>query len=197
MRRQPVTLCADLSLHRESHSSSKEKNMGLLSFVKDAGQKLFNLGSKDAAAATPAATASAAPTQADVAALNDTAGKAILNYIKTQNLPVDNLEVTFDGATATATVSGQAQDQATREKVVLCCGNIHSVEHVNDQMTVATSAPEAKYYTVVSGDTLSKISKQMYGDANKYNAIFEANKPMLTSPDKIYPGQMLRIPPQA
>jgi len=171
--------------------------MGLLSFVKDAGQKLFNLGSKDAAAATPAATASATPTQADVAALNDTAGKAILNYIKTQNLPVDNLQVTFDGATATATVSGQAQDQATREKVVLCCGNIHSVEHVNDQMTVATSAPEAKYYTVVSGDTLSKISKQMYGDANKYNAIFEANKPMLTSPDKIYPGQMLRIPPQA
>jgi len=173
--------------------------MGLLSFVKDAGQKLFNLGSKDASAATPAAAApaSAPPTQADVAALNDTAGKAILNYIKTQNLPVDNLQVSFDGASATATVSGQAQDQATREKVVLCCGNIHSVEHVNDQMTVATAAPEAKYYTVVSGDTLSKISKQMYGDANKYNAIFEANKPMLTSPDKIYPGQMLRIPAQA
>ena len=173
--------------------------MGLLSFVKDAGQKLFNLGSKDASAATPAAAApaSAPPTQADVAALNDTAGKAILNYIKTQNLPVDNLQVSFDGASATATVSGQAQDQATREKVVLCCGNIHSVEHVNDQMTVATAAPEGKYYTVVSGDTLSKISKQMYGDANKYNAIFEANKPMLTSPDKIYPGQMLRIPAQA
>jgi nucleoid-associated protein YgaU len=168
--------------------------MGLLSFVKDAGQKLFNLGSKDANAATPSA---AAPSQADVAALNDTAGKAILNYIGTQNLPVDNLQVSFDGASATATVSGQAQDQATREKVVLCCGNIHSVEHVNDQMTVATAAPEAKYYTVVGGDTLSKISKQMYGDANKYNTIFEANKPMLTSPDKIYPGQMLRIPPQA
>lgn len=170
--------------------------MGLLSFVKDAGQKLFNLGSKDANAASPAA-ASAAPTQADVAALNDTASSAILTYIKTQNLPVDNLQVSFDGASATATVSGQAQDQATKEKVVLCCGNIHSVEHVNDQLTVANPEPEAKYYTVVSGDTLSKISKQMYGDANKYNAIFEANKPMLTSPDKIYPGQMLRIPAQA
>ena len=169
--------------------------MGLLSFVKDAGQKLFNLVSKDANAAAPAA-ASAAPTQADVAALNDTASNAILTYIKTQNLPVDNLQVSFDGASATATVSGQAQDQATREKVVLCCGNIHSVEHVNDQLTVANPEPEAKYYTVVSGDTLSKISKQMYGDANKYNAIFEANKPMLTSPDKIYPGQMLRIPAQ-
>lgn len=168
--------------------------MGLLSFVKEAGQKLFNLGSKDASAAAPSA---AAPTQADVAALNDTAANAILTYIRTQNLPVENLSVRFDGATATATVSGQAQDQATKEKVVLCCGNIHSVEHVNDQLTVASASPEAKYYTVVGGDTLSKISKQMYGDANKYNAIFEANKPMLSSPDKIYPGQMLRIPPQA
>jgi nucleoid-associated protein YgaU len=174
--------------------------MGLLSFVKDAGQKLFNIGHNNAQAATPAAAApspAAPPTQAEVAALNDTAAKAILNYIKTQNLPVENLQVKFDGATSTATVSGQAQDQATKEKVVLCCGNIHSVEHVDDQLTVAAPAPEAKYYTVVSGDTLSKISKQMYGDANKYNAIFEANKPMLTSPDKIYPGQMLRIPPQA
>ena len=158
--------------------------MGLLSFVKEAGQKLFHPGGKDVNAGGAA----------DVAALNDSAGQAILKYIGTQNLAVDKLQVSFDGASATATVSGQAQDQATKEKVVLCCGNIHSVEHVNDQMTVATAAPEAKYYTVVGGDTLSKISKQMYGDANKYNTIFDANKPMLTSPDRIYPGQMLRIP---
>ena len=57
------------------------------------------------------------------------------------------------------------------------------------------SKPEAVYYTVVSGDTLSKISKVNYGDANKYMVIFEANEPMLTHPDKIYPGQVLRIPP--
>jgi len=67
---------------------------------------------------------------------------------------------------------------------------------VNDKMSVDQSAEEAKYYTVVKGDTLSKISKQYYGDPNKYPAIFEANKPMLKSPDLIYPGQMLRIPPQ-
>jgi nucleoid-associated protein YgaU len=47
---------------------------------------------------------------------------------------------------------------------------------------------------VVSGDNLSKIAKKFYGDANKYPVIFEANKPMLSHPDKIYPGQMLRIP---
>ena len=54
--------------------------------------------------------------------------------------------------------------------------------------------PEKQYYTVVSGDYLSKISKRVYGDAMKYNIIFEANKPMLTDPDKIYPGQVLVIP---
>jgi nucleoid-associated protein YgaU len=50
-------------------------------------------------------------------------------------------------------------------------------------------------YTVKSGDTLSAIAKEQYGDAMKYPQIFEANKPMLENPDKIYPGQVLRIPP--
>ncbi len=77
---------------------------------------------------------------------------------------------------------------------MLCCGNVSSVEHVDDRMTVDTPADESQYYTVKSGDNLSKISKEMYGDANRYNEIFEANKPMLKHPDKIYPGQMLRIP---
>ena len=52
----------------------------------------------------------------------------------------------------------------------------------------------SRTYTVVKGDTLSKISKEMDGDANKYNKISEANKPLLSHPDKIYPGQTLRIP---
>ena len=53
----------------------------------------------------------------------------------------------------------------------------------------------SKSYTVVKGDTLGKIAKEFYGNAAKYPLIFEANKPMLSDPDKIYPGQMLRIPP--
>ena len=53
----------------------------------------------------------------------------------------------------------------------------------------------SKSYTVVKGDTLGKIAKEFYGNAAKYPLIFEANKPMLSHPDKIYPGQMLRIPP--
>jgi nucleoid-associated protein YgaU len=77
---------------------------------------------------------------------------------------------------------------------VLCCGNVHGVAQVNDMITVREPADESRYYTVVRGDTLSAISKAMYGNANHYPKIFEANKPMLSHPDKIYPGQLLRIP---
>jgi len=166
--------------------------MSLLSFIKDAGEKLFSKGNAQAAMAQ--AQANPADVEKSKAA-NAAAGDAILAYIQEQNLKATGLTVTFDGATATATVYGIAADQPTKEKIVLCAGNVHGVEKVNDQMTVDQSAPEAQYYTVVRGDTLSKIAKQYYGDANKYPAIFDANKPMLKSPDLIYPGQMLRIPP--
>ena len=165
--------------------------MSLISFLKDAGEKLFS----QAKAATPAPAANA-PAQPDVAALNETASKAIERYIGSQGLKADSLDVQYDGATQTVTVSGVAPDQATKEKIVLCCGNVSSVAKVNDMLTVAAAAePESKYHAVKSGDTLSKIAKEAYGDANAYMKIFEANKPMLSDPNKIYPGQMLRIPP--
>ncbi len=161
--------------------------MSLISFIQEAGEKLF---SKPKAA--PAASAEPAP---DIAALNATAGQAIEKYIASQNLKADGLDVAYDGASQTVTVSGVAADQATKEKIVLCCGNVSSVAKVNDMLTVATpSEPESTYREVKSGDTLSKIAKDAYGDANAYMKIFEANKPMLSNPDKIYPGQMLRIP---
>jgi nucleoid-associated protein YgaU len=78
--------------------------------------------------------------------------------------------------------------------VILAAGNVYGVAAVQDMMTVDLSQPEAKFYTVVKGDTLSKIAKEFYGNANAYMKIFEANKPMLSHPDKIYPGQNLRIP---
>ena len=166
--------------------------MSLISFVKEAGEKLFGSGkAKDAMAQAAAAPADAAA----VKAANDIAGDAILSYVKSQGLSATGLTVTYDGATTSVSVFGVAPDQATREKIVLCCGNVAGVSHVNDMMTVDQSAPEAKYYTVVAGDTLSKISKANYGDPNKYMKIFEANKPMLSNPDRIYPGQVLRIPP--
>jgi nucleoid-associated protein YgaU len=167
--------------------------MSLISFVKEAGEKLFGGGkAKEAMAQAAAAPADAAA----VKAANDIAGDAVLAYVKSQGLSATGLTVTYDGATTSVTVFGVAPDQATKEKIVLCCGNVAGVSKVNDMMTVDQSAPEATYYTVVAGDTLSKISKTNYGDPNKYMKIFEANKPMLSHPDKIYPGQKLRIPPK-
>ena len=166
--------------------------MGLIDFVKEAGEKLFGKGQAQTAMAEVKADPDNA---AKIQAANGAAGDAILDYIKSQNLSATGLTVTFDGAASTVSVYGVAPDQATREKIVLCCGNVSGVAKVNNMMSVDQSAPEANYYTVVSGDNLSKISKAQYGDPNKYMKIFEANKPMLSSPDKIYPGQKLRIPP--
>jgi len=165
--------------------------MGLMSFIKEAGEKLFGKGE----AKTAKDAAAAAPTPENVAALSVAAGAAIASYIDAQGLTVSGLDVAFDAPSATVTVAGSVADQATKERVLLCCGNVSGVEAVNDLLVVETPAPEAVFHTVVSGDNLSKIAKAHYGDANKYPLIFEANKPMLSHPDKIYPGQMLRIPP--
>jgi nucleoid-associated protein YgaU len=162
--------------------------MGLLSFIKDAGEKLFGIGKANAAPA-----AQAAP---DTAAADQAAASAIVSYIEKMGLKVEGLDVQYASATETVTVSGLAPNQDTREKVVLCCGNVAHVAQVNDLLAVAAAEPESKWYTVVQGDNLSKISKIFYETPNKYMLIFEANKPMLSHPDKIYPGQVLRIPSQ-
>jgi nucleoid-associated protein YgaU len=165
--------------------------MGLMSFLKEAGEKLFHKGEAKAAQDT----AAAAPTPENVAALSQAAGQAIVTYIETQGLAVDGLDVGFEATTSTVTVAGVVADQGTKEKVLLCCGNVAGVAAVNDILTVDAPAAESQFHVVVSGDNLSKIAKKYYGDANKYPVIFEANKPMLSHPDKIYPGQALRIPP--
>lgn len=171
--------------------------MGLMSFMKEAGQKLF--GHKEVEKANTEAAAAPDPEAARAKAeeMNKAAAVAIVNYIHAQNLDANALDVMFDGATSTVNVYGVAADQETKEKILLCCGNVTGVAHVNDKMEVeeAEEADESQYREVVSGDTLSKIAKEFYGDASKYPVIFEANKPMLSHPDKIYPGQLLRIPP--
>ncbi|SAL44262.1 peptidoglycan-binding protein LysM [Caballeronia humi] len=164
--------------------------MGILSFIKDAGEKLFG-------AVSAPAQAQAAPAPVDVAALNKKAGDAIATYIRSQGLDADNLAVAYDGASHTVTVSGQAADQATKEKILVAAGNVQHVDKVNDQLSVSNPAAESQFHTVVSGDNLWKIAEKYYGNGAKNDLIFEANKPMLKSPDKIYPGQVLRIPAAA
>jgi nucleoid-associated protein YgaU len=161
--------------------------MSLINFIADAGEKLF--GTPTAAPAAPAG--GAAP---DVTQLNAAAGAAITKYVASQNLTAQNLTVSYDGASKTATVTGVAPDQATKEKIVLSVGNVHSVAKVDDRLMVAQSGAASTFYEVKAGDSLSKIAKSVYGDANAYPKIFDANKPMLADPNKIYPGQQLRIP---
>jgi nucleoid-associated protein YgaU len=158
--------------------------MGILNFIREAGEKLF--GGKAAAG--------------DVFSVNRSASSAITSYIGSLQLPVSDLSVEVDTTAHTARVSGRVPSQEAREKVVLACGNVEGIESVEDNLTVeggVAPGAEGQFHTVARGDTLSAIAQKYYGDANAYNRIFEANKPLLTHPDKIYPGQVLRIPPKA
>lgn len=146
--------------------------MGLFSFIKGAGKNLF--GKKK----------EAAPVELSKQ-------EALRNEIASLGLPIQDLGVEISEM---ITVSGTTNTNADREKIILALGNVENIGCVDDNITVLNPEPEAKFHVVESGDTLSKISKAVYGDAMRYNEIFEANKPMLSHPDKIYPGQTLRIP---
>jgi nucleoid-associated protein YgaU len=141
--------------------------MGIFEFIKDVGEKL-GIGGDGAPEAS-----------------------ALKDVLKKLGLPADGVNV--DVAGDTVKVSGSAASQELKEKIVLALGNAAGVAKVEE--AIDTPAGEsATFYTVQSGDTLSAIAKKMCGSANKYMAIFEANTPMLKDPNKIYPGQVLRIP---
>ncbi len=158
--------------------------MGLFSFIKNAGAKVFGIGKTDKEEAADAA--------AKEKMENAQAARNMSETIRDLGLDVDNLNITINNDTAI--VTGRADNQTTKEKVILVVGNSSGIATVDDRLTVENPQPEARFYTVKGGDSLSKISKEMYGDPMKYPQIFEANKPMLSDPDKIYPGQVLRIP---
>jgi nucleoid-associated protein YgaU len=163
--------------------------MGLISFVKSAGRALFG---KDEEA--PKAPSTGGPSPAEIQALADRKKAArLVQFVQGLGFQVNDLSVKVAGDTAT--VKGSVASQADREKIVLAIGNTGGIASVDDQIEVDNPEPEATYHTVVRGDTLSAIAKKYYGSASKYPVIFEANKPMLEDPDKIYPGQVLRIPP--
>jgi nucleoid-associated protein YgaU len=105
-------------------------------------------------------------------------------------LDANGLDISMDGDKVK--IKGAAVSGEMREKVILAVGNVEGVAEVEDD-----SADEAVFHTVEKGDNLSAIAKKTLGSANRYMEIFEANKPMLSDPDKIYPGQVLRIPQSA
>lgn len=149
--------------------------MGLFSFLKNAGAKLFK---------KKAAPEAAAPVEL-------TKIQALEAEVRRLGIPVDNLSIDL---AEQVIIAGKTDTNADRERIILALGNVEGVGSVQDDIAVANPEPEAVFYTVQKGDSLSKIAKTQYGDPMKYPQIFEANKPMLEHPDKIYPGQVLRIP---
>jgi nucleoid-associated protein YgaU len=149
--------------------------MGVWSFVKDAGSSLF--GSKAEAADVQTTTQVLAQVE------------ALQKEIDKLGLDAKGVEVKVEGDTVK--LAGSAATPEEQEKVILAVGNVAGVAKVEAEMPAGA---EPVFYTVKKGDNLSAIAKATLGNANRYNEIFEANKPMLKHPDKIYPGQNLRIP---
>lgn len=166
--------------------------MGLFSFVKNAGAKLFS--KKKQASTTPNAPVMTQEQQ------NSAKADELLALINALGLKLDSPFVAVEDDVVT--IAGTAPSQAEKEKIILAAGNVSGIAQVDDKIELAGASAEVKsapvaesvFHTVVKGDSLSKISKQYYGDYMKYMVIFEANKPMLKDPDLIYPGQSLRIP---
>jgi len=163
--------------------------MGIFKFIKEAGVKIFGSGKEAKGVATKVAVEGDREDRNE----NEKAARKLEETIRDLNLKVENLKITINDDLAI--LSGHADKQSTREKVILVVGNVEGISRVEDNLTVENKEPESVFHTVERGETLSKIAKEHYGNANKYPEIFEANKPMLKDPDKIYPGQVLRIPP--
>lgn len=146
--------------------------MGLLSFIKDVGEKLFGGNTAQAASADE-----------------------LKKELDKLGLNAEGITIQVDGDKVT--VSGDAATTEEAEKISLALGNTLGVAQVDNQLSAKQAAPEATMYTVKKGDNLWKIAEAHYGAGQgaKHTLIFEANKPMLSHPDKIYPGQVLRIPP--
>lgn len=152
--------------------------MGLFDFASNIGRKLFD--------------------KEDVNAEN-----AIKEMIEKDNPGVTDLEVKVDEGVCT--LCGKAATRASFEKVVLMAGNVMGISEVKaDEMEIMVKATDVMkqldaeddvtYYIIESGDTLSGIAKRFLGDAMKYPDIFEANREVIYDPDKIFPGQKIRIP---
>jgi len=141
--------------------------MGLLSFAKNIGKKLF--GSEDEAP------------------------EKLKKHIEESNLGINNLDIQVqDGV---ATIKGDTDDPSVLEKVILMAGNALGIEEVRaDEVTAPAQTATVEYYEVKKGDSLWKIAQNAYGDGNRHPDIFEANKEVIQNPDLIFPGQMLRIP---
>mgnify|MGYP000380310354 CR=1 FL=1 len=161
--------------------------MGLFSFIKEAGAKVFGKKEEKQQAPDPQIAKHIEEEQA----IEKSQLESLQEKVLSLNIPIENMNLYFGQS---VTVTGKTQTNAEREKIILAVGNVEGVSIVEDKIEVAQPAPEAQFYTVKKGDSLSKIAGEFYDDVKAYPIIFEANKPMLKDPTLIYPGQVLRIP---
>lgn len=145
--------------------------MGLLDFARDVGRQLFDTDAE--------------------------AADNIKQHLEVKLSGIHNVACEFDDGVAT--ISGQCDNQAIRDQAILIAGNVKGVEKVvADGLTAPEPPPEEvskdEFYEIVSGDTLGAIAKRYYGKASAYMRIFEANREIISDPNKIYPGQKIRIP---
>jgi len=144
--------------------------MGLFGFAKDIGRKIIGKESE--------------------------ADEKVREFLEGDNPGINDLGVKYsDGVVE---LSGTADDPEAVEKAVLMAGNIAGVGEVKiNGLSSPPLATEVDYYEIAAGDTLSKIAKQFYGDADGYPKIFEANREVIKDPDQIFVGQKIRIPKQS
>ena len=160
--------------------------MGIFDFIRSAGRVLTG---------QPVANAQPAVQDESKSAPLPPTAEAVQAELRRVGLDAQQIEVRVEGDTVH--LRGSATSAEEKEKLILAAGNIAGVAKVDEEISTQDTGPQPTFYTVKRGDTLSKIAQQHYGAANEYHKIFEANRPMLTDPDRIYPGQVLRIPPRA
>jgi nucleoid-associated protein YgaU len=119
---------------------------------------------------------------------------ALTNELQGLGFDTSGVDIEVDGDKVT--LNGAVGSREEMEKIILAVGNSKGVASVENNLIAPDHDPTqpSGIHVVVDGDTLWKIAEAHYGSGARYEEIFEANKPMLKHPDKIYPGQRLRIP---
>jgi len=122
------------------------------------------------------------------------AAQKIKSHIQSDNPGVENVDVEVNEE-GNLTLKGEAKDQAALEKAALMAGNVQGVAKVDvSEVKVQESKKQkVEIYEIQKGDTLWAIAQKFYGNGNMYKKIFEDNKEVIKDPDKIYPGQKIRI----
>jgi nucleoid-associated protein YgaU len=176
--------------------------MGLFDFIKNAGKKVIHHDKGDSVEDVRRHLSEHGVSTRDVTIMVDGDKVTLMGYVPTLDIKEKTvlLAGNIDGISKVddrlhvGVRPGQPDTVAAGSTL----GTGNSKVTLSPNETSGTGAPawQSRTYTVEKGDTLSGIAKKFYGDASDYPMIFEANKPMLSDPDKIYPGQVLRIPAQ-